>query len=1062
MNVKRIILFFAAALGLLTSCVENLNEPNDVNNLLSGVEAQVEAMQKSAEDMKALNEALSEFDVDINEAVETVNKHVASLTKGVSLQNATLATLDQQKAIATVVGAAEGAVLFDDAYAKNLKKQFDEVHAGVAMWLGESLSAYYPVVAAQAKVDAVLGNLNPQIEDQQIYVDALMSDVEAGLRKDENPAELTELAASVKKTSQDAEALTTDLASLAEEVEAEYKAAVKAMFSSQASFDNEALVELNASVMTKARASTPTLVELAASVKSCESTLEALQQRLGDVEADINELLAMIQSLTFVSEYSDDKAVAYYTMTDVINQERYAEGKKERVPAETFDLTFLVRPAAVADALAQTWQESLAVVGYYANRIEQQATANIQSFEIVNAVSTTGKGLLTVTVNNAFDDDFYFKEKGAMLALAVESGKNNCASKFVEIVPRDITGKVYAESLKLTPETLSIQNGDTYRLVAEVTPSNVTDKGFVWEDYDSEYLSVDANGQLTATAVGSSQVLVTANATDEFGRQLSATCNVTVTPAIRIVGPQSVEIGKSAVMEIESPNYINPADVTWELEWAGNSAYLALTDNKDATCTIEGVAKNFGLPAGASTGASSEYLPINVKCTIGGNAEPVVLMHPVYVIEVQPKAIVVDGLANDQNKKTIKIGTTFQFNSSLEPNNVNMDLFRITYMSGATYVATIDYYSGLLTPVGYGTANINILVMDKQSESYFFPKREQYDYFKRTVNVTVEPYWVKTMTIPATYKMAPDATATLTPEWTSDVDGRTPSDQTLVWTSSDPTVVEINASTGEMMAHKEGTATITATTAGTQSVPSGSEHISSECLVTVETPTVPINIGDYYYSDGTWSTIRDNNKTVIGIVFAKVDATASDLNLRDHYGNCNHGLVVGLSEYMSIKGYHTSDDTSNNSTAKYYSSNGWPSTPLNDNDQVILGYTHTLALSAYRAWKGSDWVKYISVIDNLSAPEGGSSWYVPSFAEMKLIDANIDLINQRLRPVSGTQIQVEGKYWVSTMMKRNKYTDLISMPFDMSKGTWVDSGSSSDYLSNTSSTELPIRVVFAF
>ena len=112
-------------------------------------------------------------------------------------------------------------------------------------------------------------------------------------------------------------------------------------------------------------------------------------------------------------------------------------------------MTFLVRPAAAADALAQTWQESLSVVGYYANRIQQQATVNIQSFDITNAVATHGKGLLTVTVNNAFDDEFYFKEKGAMLALSVESGKNNCASKFVEIVPRDISGKVYAESICL-------------------------------------------------------------------------------------------------------------------------------------------------------------------------------------------------------------------------------------------------------------------------------------------------------------------------------------------------------------------------------------------------------------------------------------------------------------------------------------------------------------------------------------------------------------------------------------------------------------------------------------
>lgn len=1061
MNVKRIILFFAAALGLLTSCVENLNEPNDVNNLLSGVEAQVEAMQKSAEDMKALNEALGECGVDVADAEKAISQHLASIKKGASLETATLATLELQKKIAAVVGAAEGAVLFEEGYAKNFKKLFEDVNNGVAMWLGESFSAYYQVTVAQAKIDFVLGDLNPQIEEQQLYVDALVSDVEAGLREDENPEELAALAVSVEKMSQKSESLANGLASMAQDLENEYKSA----FSSEpGSFDSEALVELNKTAMTKANDATPTLVDLAASVKQCATDLEALKSRLGEVEATIGELLGMIQSLTFVSEYSDDKAVAYYSMTDDINQERYAEGKKNRVPAKTFDLTFLVRPAAVADALAQTWQESLAVVGYYANRIEQQATANIQSFEIVNAVSTTGKGLLTVTVNNAFDDDFYFKEKGAMLALAVESGKNNCASKFIEIVPRDISGKVYAESLVLEPTSLSVQNGGTYQLKAIISPSNVTDEGVEWNNYDAGAFSVNENGLLTAKAVGNGIVEVTAKATDEYGRKLTATCDVTVTPSIRVNGPSSVELAQTIELELESPTYIDPKWVTWQV-YPLDKAYLSLTPSGtkcSVTCNmmkfLDEIIYNTDKDGKVtSVNLGKKYNEVEVVCTVENVGT---IVHKVTPIARQPRSIEIVGVGTNQNSLVVKVGETKTFEASILPSDVNtgQDGFKLNYQSHNSGVAQIDFFSGNMQAVHIGAADIVFLV-GVRDENIYWPSDAT---FKRTLKVVVEPYWVKTMTLPASYKMAPDATAAITPEWTSDVDGVAPSDQKLVWTSDNPSVVSVNETTGEMVAHKEGTATITATTAGSNAVPSGSNQISSSCLVTVEVPTVPVNVGDFYYSDGTWSTARDNSKTVIGIVFANVDATASDLNLRAADGNFNHGLVVGLSEYMSIKGYHTSDDTSNNSTAKYYNSNGWPSTPLNDNDQVILGYTHTLALSAYRAWKGSDWVKYISVIDNLSAPEGGSSWYVPSFAEMKLIDANIDLINQRLRAVSGTQIQVEGKYWVSTMMKRNKYTDLISMPFDMSKGTWVDSGSSSDYLSNTSSTELPIRVVFAF
>lgn len=1064
MNVKRIILFFVAALGILTSCVENLNEPNDVNNLLSGVEAQVEAMQKSAEDMKALNEALSEFDVDINEAVETVNKHVASLTKGSSLEAAALATLEQQKAIATVVGAAEGAVLLTDEYAKKLKPLFDEVHTGVSIWLGETFSAYYPVVVAQAKADAVLGDLNPQIEDQQMYVDALMSDVEAGLRKDENPAELTELAASVKKVSQDSETLATDLASLAEEVEAEYKAAMKSMFSSQASLDNEAIVELNASVMTKARASTPTLVELAASVKACESTLEALQQRLGDVEADINELLAMIQSLTFVSEYSDEKAVAYYTMTDQLNNNRAGEGKKERVPEDSFNLSFLVRPASAATALAETWQESLKVVGYYAERVQQQAQVNLlDNFNIENVVLTPGKGMLTITVENNFDEQFYFKEKGAMLALSVESGKNNCTSKFVEIVPRDKSGKVYAESFTLEPSELSIQKGDTYLLKPVITPANVTDKGYNW--ISTSYFTVDEYGRLSATAEGTANLEVETVATDEFGRHLTATCEVTVTPAITISGPIAVELGQTVELRLESPTYIDPSQVRWSVD----PLFRARVDLEQdgINCKVTGkmiyhdteTIHNYHPETGEDMGTvelPARYKEFNLICEIDGVTT---IYYPFRSVALQPKALAINGVDANANRISVKIGEQKDYSAMIIPVAVtlNNDYFRVTYRSNDSAVASIDFSSGILNANAYGSCVIDFTAASSLSKNYCWPTDYEY---KRQVTVDVEPYWVKTMAIPPTYKMAPDDRVILPVDWTSDVIDKLPSDQTLVWTSSDPSIVQVvNASTGEIRALAEGIATITATTAGSNSVQNGS-HLSSECLVSVETPTIPINVGDFYYSDGTWSSELQSGKKVIGVVFAKYDATAEDSYLRRDYPKCSNGLVVGIKGYRSIYGefsmYYMYDWTGSNY-------------PELGNLNLVNGYYNTLGHEAYRVAKYSNGLQLynsssgVVAQQNAEATSPASSWYIPSYKEACFIYQNLSKINAALAKVSGAnQIGTSETYYISTLWSSKvhngtSYTDYYPYPFSMSTGTATQDNSANKY-----ETEHPVRVVLAF
>ena len=276
MNMKRLLMIFAAAVGLLTACVnDELAEPAGVDKL-AGIIAQEEAVLNSAEDLKALDAALSELDADLTDVKELVAHHIEYLKEDVSLEEAALATLDQQKKIAAVVGAVEGDLLSDAAYGQDLKNLFETFHTGVADWLGESFSVYYPVALANAKVAAMLADLGPQIDRQKLYVDALVSDVQSGLRHDENPEELLTLAASVENMSKMSESLASEVTSVAQEVEAEYRSAIKAICSAQSSFDAQELSELNASARTKAGEATSSLGDLASSVKACQETLADL------------------------------------------------------------------------------------------------------------------------------------------------------------------------------------------------------------------------------------------------------------------------------------------------------------------------------------------------------------------------------------------------------------------------------------------------------------------------------------------------------------------------------------------------------------------------------------------------------------------------------------------------------------------------------------------------------------------------------------------------------------------------------------------------------------------
>jgi hypothetical protein len=323
-------------------------------------------------------------------------------------------------------------------------------------------------------------------------------------------------------------------------------------------------------------------------------------------------------------------------------------------------------------------------------------------------------------------------------------------------------------------------------------------------------------------------------------------------------------------------------------------------------------------------------------------------------------------------------------------------------------------------------------------------------FVERTVVVNVEPYYVETMKFAQeTITLAPDQTTVLSPVFTSDVDGKQPSYTSLNWVSSNPSVVSVNSTTGEISTLKEGSAVITATTTDANAVPSGQSAKSASCTVVVETPVAPINIGDYFYSDGTWSSERDYSKTVIGIVFSNAGVATSDPVLMRDCPKATHGLVVGLTEYNSTLGQF-----GYSSVYGWLSSNGYP-TP---NTDVPNGYGLTKGMTAYRDANSG----YVELYDRtsgpvakhkVSLPSGVSSWYIPSYKEMKWLHENKAVVNAALSNAGGTQI-TGSLYWLSTLRTYNSYNECQGSPFDMVNGAW--------YSYDKKTTSYPVRVVFAF
>jgi hypothetical protein len=315
------------------------------------------------------------------------------------------------------------------------------------------------------------------------------------------------------------------------------------------------------------------------------------------------------------------------------------------------------------------------------------------------------------------------------------------------------------------------------------------------------------------------------------------------------------------------------------------------------------------------------------------------------------------------------------------------------------------------------------------------------------------------------------ASLSMNPEFTSDVEGVQPSYKDVKWSSSDPSVATIDEKTGEIVAVAVGQTNITVTTTSSWAVPSGQEQKSATCVLTVKASEVTLNVGDYFYSDGTWSSDLQSGKTVVGIVFSKANAVTSDPVLAKDFPECTHGIVLGLTEYAdqdfgAVSAYNGHG---------YYSGLGYDAS-LIVNEEKPNGYGNSKAHKDLNASK-SDYVTLFNAESGVIAtqtnavatPSNASSWYVPSYREMKMIHANYDTINAALNAAGGQPIAAPYEreesfdamhssdwYWTSTIYGKPYSTsfDHFKYPFDISKGAWTTA--------QQSSAKCKVRVVFAF
>ncbi|MDR0941838.1 MAG: Ig-like domain-containing protein [Bacteroidales bacterium] len=393
-----------------------------------------------------------------------------------------------------------------------------------------------------------------------------------------------------------------------------------------------------------------------------------------------------------------------------------------------------------------------------------------------------------------------------------------------------------AESIALSETEITLYDGQTATLTAEILPAKTSDKTIDWSSILTEIAVVD-NGIITARSVGETTIMATTH------NGITAECKVTVLPvdAKQIFLPYSlitIPVGGEETMQVTfDPENTSDKTITWTIA----DETIARIEN--------GVLQ--GLAAGTTTLTATSSNGKTAICEITVSE----IVVPVESISLPAVAIAVD------------IDETAELTVTFAPKNATNKT--LSWTSSDNAIVRVSS-GGVITGISAGIAEVIARSANNKAD---------------TILVTVNPMLASSITLSETaLTLEHGQTATLTakilPEKTTT--------KTITWESSDETIATVVD--GEITTLAVGTTTITATTTNGKfaecvltvtPVMAQSLTLSSDILSlgigdakNLQATVLPLNTAD---KSLTWSIDKSAIATIDqnGLVTAQAEGTAT-------------------------------------------------------------------------------------------------------------------------------------------------------------------------------------------
>lgn len=147
-------------------------------------------------------------------------------------------------------------------------------------------------------------------------------------------------------------------------------------------------------------------------VSRLDGRIDAIEERLAAVEDTIASLLARIQTITYIPEYSDGMATVS--------------------PMKIAEMSFVVSPASAAVKLAELWEEGVSVKAVLTRT---RAVSELIDLPVLS-FTATASGIVTARAYcDALGSAFFAGTQTASAALFVSDGNSSVSSEFVNLTP---------------------------------------------------------------------------------------------------------------------------------------------------------------------------------------------------------------------------------------------------------------------------------------------------------------------------------------------------------------------------------------------------------------------------------------------------------------------------------------------------------------------------------------------------------------------------------------------------------------------------------------------------